>query len=388
MRLRFLDLACCPECTASLAIAWSTAEQDDVEDGALACTGCGREYPIINGIPRLLPDALASQTVRYHPAFFDKHAARLGTLLERAGTCRSKGRWWRAERRTLTSYSYQWRKFKQMFPHWEQVFLDSIKPIDRSVFRGKIGLDGGCGFGRSLYYAAGYGAEMIGLDLSEAIEAARENTNHLPNVHLVQGDIFHPPIRRRSLDFAYSIGVLHHLPDPKSGFLSLAGLLKPGAPFFIWVYLRGRGRQIKAFTAMRAVSTRMPLRMLNVLCLGLAAGQYGAVIAPHKLLRAMGAPALAERVPFSLYARWPFRALHTDWFDGLSVPLVNYYKPHEIAEWFREGAFERVQIDPEAEWNGRALGHAPARRPRPEPAEGSVAVECRRLRRLRRFCGF
>ncbi len=171
--------------------------------------------------------------------------------------------WWEAEARTLDSYSYQWRKFKQMFPQWEQVFLDSIKPISREFFPGSVGLDGGCGFGRSIYYAARYGAEMIGLDLSEAIEAARENTSAFEHVHLVQGDIFHPPVRPESLDFVYSIGVLHHLPDPKAGFLSLTRLLKPGAPMFIWVYLRGRGRQIAAFTLMRAVSTRLPLRLLE-----------------------------------------------------------------------------------------------------------------------------
>jgi SAM-dependent methyltransferase len=168
-------------------------------------------------------------------------------------------------------------------------------------------------------------------------------------------------VKRRALDFVYSIGVLHHLPDPKAGFLSLARLLKPGAPMFIWVYLRGRGRQIPFFTAMRAVSTRLPLRVLNGVCLLLAAGQFVCFVGPRKALEFLGAGRFAARIPFSLYARYPFRALHTDWFDGLSVPLVAYYKPHEIAEWYREGGFERVHIDSEATWNGRALGYAPAR---------------------------
>jgi SAM-dependent methyltransferase/uncharacterized protein YbaR (Trm112 family) len=361
MRLRFLEFACCPECEARLAIDWrQPAEGEDVEDGALRCTGCMRQYPIIGGIPRLLPDALASQTIAYHQDFVSRHATRLHEFLARAGQAADAGdAWWRDERRTIRSYSYQWRKFKQMFPQWEAIFLDLIRPLDRSFFRGTVGLDGGCGFGRSIYYAATFGAEMIGLDLSEAIEAARENTAHLPNVHLVQGDIFHPPIRRRALDFVYSFGVLHHLPDPKGGFVSLAPLLKPGAPMFVWVYLRGRGRQIAVFTAMRALSTRIPLRLLNVICFGLALGQWSAFILPRKALSAIGASELANRVPFSLYAQYPFRTLHTDWFDGLSVPLVNYYKPHEIAAWYGEAGLERVHIESEDVWNGRALGYAP-----------------------------
>ena len=139
---------------------------------------------------------------------------------------------------------------------------------------------------------------------------------------------------------------------------------------FIWVYLRGRGRQIAAFTLMRAVSTRLPLRLLDFTCLGLAAGQWLLWIAPYKLLkRVRSTAALADRIPFTLYARYPFRTLHTDWFDGLSVPLQNYYRRDEIAAWYREGGFEEVQID--SDWNGRAFGRAPSRHGR---VSGSAAT--------------
>jgi uncharacterized protein YbaR (Trm112 family)/ubiquinone/menaquinone biosynthesis C-methylase UbiE len=358
MKPEFLEWLCCPECEGRVEAEAFTSSDNEIEEGSLRCAECARVYPIVNGIPRMLPDALAHETRRHHADFFARHARAMTPFLAR---CRSgpSDRWWTAEARTLTSYSYQWRKFKQMFPHWEEVFRESIKPVTPEFFRDKTGLDGGCGFGRSLYYAASYGARMIGLDLSEAIEAARDNTRHLPNVHLVQGDIFHPPVRRRTLDFVYSIGVLHHLPDPKAGFLSLTRLLKPGAPMFIWVYLRGRGRQIAAFTAMRAVSTRLPLRLLNVLCLALASVQWVGWIWPYRLLRRLPLTRrLADRMPFTFYSRYPFRTLHTDWFDGLSVPLVHYYKPEAIAEWYREGRLQGVRIDG-PDWNGRALGYAP-----------------------------
>ena len=127
---------------------------------------------------------------------------------------------------------------------------------------------------------------------------------------------------------------------------------------FIWVYLRGRGRQIAAFTVMRAVSTRLPLKALNIVCFALAAAQWLFILAPHRVLRRFELTRrLAERLPFTVYARYPFRVLHTDWFDGLSVPLVNYYRPEEIADWYRQGRYQRVRIDPE--WEGRALGYAP-----------------------------
>lgn len=363
MKLKILDFVCCPMCRGGFRVE-VLSETEEIEEGLLTCDGCGRVYPVINAVPRLLPDALAYVVPGFHPEFFRRHTRRMAPFLARA--VQTNGQEWRAaQARTLKSYSYQWRKFRDMLPHWEELFRWSIAPIEPGFFQGKLGLDAGCGFGRSLYYAASYGAEMIGMDLSEAVEAARENTRHLPNVHLVQGDIFHPPVREGGLDFVYSIGVLQHLPDPKRGFLMLVRLLAPGAPIFVWVYSRGRGRQIALFTLMRAVSTRLPLRLLDLLCLGLAAGQWICWIAPYRVLNRFRATRnLAQHLPFTLYTRYPFRVLHADWVDGLSVPLVNYYNREEIAEWFRAAGLERIRITPD--WGGRALGYAaasPAREP-------------------------
>lgn len=357
MKPRLLEWLCCPVCRGPLDLDAFRAASE-VEEGVLTCTGCGRTFPVITGIPRLLPDALAQRVVEFHPKFFQRYADEMASYLTRGRTGPHDG-WWRAEQRTLTSYSYQWRKFKEMFPQWEQVFQDSIQPMSPEFFRGKLGLDAGCGFGRSLYYAASYGAEMIGVDLSEAVEAARENTRHLPGVHLVQGDIFHLPLKTRAFDFVYSIGVLHHLPDPKQGFLALTKALKPKAPIFIWVYARGRGWQIPFLTIMRVVSTRLPLRLLDPICLLMAAGQWILWIVPYRILSrwSLTRP-LAQRLPFTFHAPYAFRVLHTDWFDGLSVSLVAYYRSSEIRDWLREAGLDPITIEPA--WGGRALGWSPS----------------------------
>ena len=360
MKRRLLDLLCCPVCHGALTLK-SFAEDGEVEEGCVTCTGCDRTFPVINGIPRLLPDALAHLVVKYHLAFFHRYATPMVSYLTR---CRDErqGRWWRSEQRTLTSYSYQWRRFKRMLPQWEQVFRDSIRPIEPSFFHGKVGLDAGCGFGRSLVYAAAYGAEVIGADLSEAVESARENTGHLPNVHVIQADIYHLPLRERSLDFIYSIVVLDHLPDPQRGFLKLTSLLGPGSPVIIWVYSRGKGRQIACLTLMRAIARQLPLPLLSMVCWLGAALQWILWIVPYCVLHRFSITRpLAQRLPFTFHARYPFYVLHTDWFDGLSVPLVNYYRRDEIADWYREAGLERVVLG--SDWGygggGRAIGFAP-----------------------------
>jgi hypothetical protein len=113
---------------------------------------------------------------------------------------------------------------------------------------------------------------------------------------------------------------------------------------------------------MRQISTRLPPRVNSALALGLAIGQWALWIAPARALaRSAVTRPLARRVPFALYARYPFRVLHADWLDGLSVPLVNYYRPAEIAGWYERAGLERVRIAPD--WGGRALGYAPVLRP-------------------------
>ncbi len=361
MKERLLQWIICPMCRESLRLERFAGNGEETEAGSLSCEGCHRVYPVIGGIPRLLPDDLLDLCWRYQPEFFRKYKDRLPLLSSQPSAEEGEKDPGLHQRRTHRSYSYQWRKFREMFPHWEQVFRDAIQPIQPEFFKGKLGLDAGCGFGRHLVHAAAYGAEIIGMDLSEAVEAARDNARHLPNTHFVQGDIFRPPFRERSLDFVYSIGVLHVMQRPQEALRSLARLLKPGAPIFIWLNARGRGRQIALLNTLRRVTTRMPYPLLNGLCILLAAAQWVLWIWPYQLLNAFKSTRpLAQKIPFSFHARYPFRVLHTDWFNILSVPLMQFFRKEEVGSWF-EG-LERVTLAPE--WGklggaGRALGYAP-----------------------------
>ena len=79
-------------------------------------------------------------------------------------------------------------------------------------------LDAGCGMGRYLRIAAESPARLIvGLDLSQAVVAARELTTDLPHVAVVRGDLLRLPFAPGSFDQIYSLGVLDHTPDPRRG---------------------------------------------------------------------------------------------------------------------------------------------------------------------------
>src|SRR5206468_2423042 len=123
----------------------------------------------------------------------------------------------------------------------------------------------GCGKGRHLRLAAAFGAkEVIGVDLGPAVDAAAQNTADLDNVHVVQGDLTRPPFRLESVDLIYSIGVLHHLPEPEAGFRALSPLLVPGGRFVAWLYAReGNGWVLALVDPARRLTSRLPLPFVS-----------------------------------------------------------------------------------------------------------------------------
>jgi uncharacterized protein YbaR (Trm112 family) len=109
MKQRLLDFLCCPVCGGSLAAdVWRGDLATEAEEGLLTCDGCARAFPIINAIPRMLPDELVPKVVSYHREFFERHADATRAFVARAPQAASNP-WWDAQGRALHSYSYQWR---------------------------------------------------------------------------------------------------------------------------------------------------------------------------------------------------------------------------------------------------------------------------------------
>jgi SAM-dependent methyltransferase len=142
----------------------------------------------------------------------------------------------------VSSFSYEWNR-------WNQVQLDIANGRRESEetfaektgftpdeLRGKLVLDVGCGAGRFLDVAARWGANVIGIDLSFAVEASQKNLGGRPNVSVVQADVFRLPFREETFDAIFSIGVLHHSRDTREAFLQLPKLLKNGGDIAVWLY--------------------------------------------------------------------------------------------------------------------------------------------------------
>lgn len=263
---------------------------------------------------------------------------------------------------TQRNFGYQWTHFAGMVEANREHFLTYIKPIDDTFFKGKFGLDAACGFGRHLYYAREFGARMVGVDFSDAIFSAKKILMGREGAYLIKGDLYHLPFRHESFDFIYCLGALHHLPDPEAGFQSLLPYLKRGGAVFAWVYSKRRRILNAILEAVRTVTTKLPPGLLRYISLIFAAADYGLFIAPYGFfeyfLRQVG---LNLWVPprIRLYAKFPFRVCHTDWFDRLGAPIRFYYDDKDLADWASRAGLKDVQISETGAYGYRLLAYKP-----------------------------
>lgn len=142
--------------------------------------------------------------------------------------------------KTVAGFGDEWERFDQSgmsAQEREEIFnwYFGIFPWDR-LPAGAIGCDVGCGSGRWAQVVAPRVGHLHCLDPSSAIEIAKAKLRDKDNVSFHLAGVDELPFADQSLDFAYSLGVLHHIPDTRAAMAACVKKLKPGAPFLVYLY--------------------------------------------------------------------------------------------------------------------------------------------------------
>ena len=142
--------------------------------------------------------------------------------------------------KTVEGFGDEWERFDQSgLPAAEHVRLFdsyfSVFPWD-TLPENSEGFDLGCGSGRWAKLAAPRVGKLHCIDPSSALEVARRNLAKNPNCefHIASVDVI--PVDDASMDFGYSLGVLHHVPDTQAAISACVEKLKVGAPFLVYLY--------------------------------------------------------------------------------------------------------------------------------------------------------
>jgi SAM-dependent methyltransferase len=199
--------------------------------------------------------------------------------------------------------------------------------------RGKLVLDAGVGAGRYTDVVSRWGADVIGVDLSYAVEAAYKNFVDRPNVWIAQADIGALPFKPQSFDAIFSIGVLHHTPDTEAYFKKLVPLLKPGGSIAIWVYPK-EGDYLIRNEWIRFVN-KIPSHMFYAWC------RWFVPWAQARLDRPL--VGLVRRVfPFSTQGLGVENDI-LDTFDGYSPKYHGFHSPVEVEGWFHDMGLQQIR---------------------------------------------
>jgi ubiquinone/menaquinone biosynthesis C-methylase UbiE len=242
--------------------------------------------------------------------------------------------------RTVAGFGDEWSRFdqskldevesEQLFSQYFSVFPWDSLPTD------PVGFDLGCGSGRWAHHVAakiGVGT-LHCIDPSSALDVARRNLEEHTNCVFHLASVDEIPLPDDSLDFGYSLGVLHHIPDTTAGIRSCVKKLKIGAPFLVYLYYDfdnqpGWFRTLwKASDLLRRGISQLPHPLRFAVSQVIATLVYFPLARTAKLVEKLGRDVKA--FPLSAYRNLSFYTMRTDALDRFGTSLEQRFSRAQI----------------------------------------------------------
>jgi SAM-dependent methyltransferase len=257
------------------------------------------------------------------------------------------------DRATVRDFGAEWQRFDQsavsdsemarMFGEYFAVFpWEALPP-------GAQGFDAGCGSGRWSPLVARRVGHLHCIDAAPAaLAVARERLSTLSNVTIHQASIDAMPLGDNSMDFGYSLGVLHHLPDPAAGLAACVAKLKPGAPMLVYIYYAFDNRPSwfrplwRASDVVRRTVSQAPFWLKSILAEIFAALIYLPLARGAALCERRGAK--VDNWPLSAYRWRSYYSMRTDALDRFGTRLEHRMTKAEIAAMMEQSGLTAIRF--------------------------------------------
>lgn len=255
------------------------------------------------------------------------------------------------DRHTVEGFGDEWTTYDQGDRDPESI----RRSFDRYVAEfpwppeGSIGIDVGAGSGRWAAQVIGRGRRVVALDASaSALAVCRRNA---PGAPAVNGSAVELPFADDSFDFAISLGVLHHLPDTEGAIREIHRVLRPGAPFLVYLYYAFDNRPQwfrslwQVSDVLRRALAEAPFKVRLAVTRVIAYTVYWPLSRLARVAERIGLG--VDSFPLSGYRHQPVYVLRTDALDRFGTRLEKRYSRAEIEELLVAQGFSDIRFNPE-----------------------------------------
>ena len=253
--------------------------------------------------------------------------------------------------KVVDDFGSEWKKFDQSeLSEKERKYLFNnyffIFPWNK-ININSLGMDIGCGSGRWAKSIAPKVGHLLMVDpAKDAIETAKKNLSILNNVSFYERDANNLPTADNTLDFAYSIGVLHHIIDTESAIKKVSVKLKSKAPFLIYLYYAFDNRNLlfkliwRISDIIRKIISRLPRPIKYLLCEIIAGLVYFPLAKTIKFLEIIGFN--VSSFPLSFYRNSSYYIMRNDALDRFGTRIENRFSKKQIYSMLENANFENI----------------------------------------------
>jgi SAM-dependent methyltransferase len=254
---------------------------------------------------------------------------------------------------TVDGFGDEWRTFDQSYleePELDALFARyfAIFPWDR-LGPEAVGFDLGCGSGRWARRVAPRVGTLHCIDASpDALAVAKRNLASEPNCTFHHASVDTVQLAPASMDFGYSLGVLHHVPDTEDALRACARMLRPGAPLLVYLYYAFDNRPAwyrrlwRCSDVIRRRVSASPHRVKLAVTGLIALTVYLPLARTAALARRVGLSATG--FPLAFYADCSFYTMRTDAYDRFGTRLEQRFTRDQISGMLGRTGFEDVRF--------------------------------------------